>query len=94
VSLKNSNYSGSQTEAILYVFYDIPCFFSRAELELFLGVKALNHNVGGALTKMVQAHMIVMTPGRNGTEQFYLGHFGMQALKRSTIPDINNRPNE
>jgi hypothetical protein len=44
---------GSQTEAILYVFFDIPYFFSRAELELFLGVKTLNHNVGGALHKMV-----------------------------------------
>jgi hypothetical protein len=85
---------GSQTEAILYVFFNIPYFFSRAELEFFLGVKALNHNVGGALRKMVQAQMIIMATDRNGTEQFYLGHFGMEALKRSTIPDINNRPNE
>jgi hypothetical protein len=46
---------GSQTEAILYIFFDIPYFFSRAELELFLGVKTLNHNVGGALRKMIQA---------------------------------------
>jgi hypothetical protein len=27
---------GSQTEAILYVFFDIPCSFSKVELELFL----------------------------------------------------------
>jgi hypothetical protein len=73
---------GSQTEAILYAFFDIPCFFSKVELELFLGVKALNHNVGGALRKMVQAQMIVMATDRNGTEQFYLGHFGMtQAIR-------------
>jgi hypothetical protein len=85
---------GSQTEAILYVFFNIPCFFSRAELELFLRVKALNHNVIGALRKMVQAQMIVMETDRNGTEQIYLEHFGMEALKQSTIPDINNRPNE
>jgi hypothetical protein len=67
---------GSQTETILYVFFDIPFFFSRAELELFLGVKALNHNVGGALHKMVQAQMIVMATDRNGTEQFNLKIFG------------------
>jgi hypothetical protein len=43
---------------------------------------------------MVQAQMIVMATDRNGTEQFYLGNFGMEALKLSTIPGINNRPNE
>jgi topoisomerase IA-like protein len=84
---------GPQTEAILYVFFDIPCFFSRAELENFLGVKALNHNVGSALLKMVEAKMIIKTKDKINTEQFYLGHFGMEALQRSTIPDINNRPN-
>jgi hypothetical protein len=45
---------GPQTEAILLVFYDIPCFFSRTELELFLGYKSPNHNVDRALTKMVE----------------------------------------
>jgi hypothetical protein len=84
---------GPQTEAILYVFFDIPCFFSRAELELFLGVKLLNHNVGGALLKMLEAKMIIKTKDKIGAEQFYLGHFGMEALQQSTIPDINNRPN-
>jgi hypothetical protein len=71
---------GSQTEAILYVFFDIPCFFSKVELELFLGGVSLNHNVGGALLKMVQAEMIMKTKNRIGTEQFYLRHFGMEAL--------------
>jgi hypothetical protein len=84
---------GTQTEAILYVFFDIPCFFSKVELELFLGVVLPNHNVGGVLLKMVQAEMIIKTKNRIGTEQFYLGHFGMEALQRPTIPDINNRPN-
>jgi hypothetical protein len=42
---------GSQTEAILYVFYDIPCFFSKVELDPFLGAVSPNHNVGGALLK-------------------------------------------
>jgi hypothetical protein len=84
---------GSQTEAILYVFFNILCFFSKVELELFLGVVSPDHNVGGALLKMVQAEMIIKTKNRIDTEQFYLGHFGMEALKRSTIPDINNRPN-
>jgi hypothetical protein len=43
---------------------------------------------------MVQAEMIIKTKNRIGTEQFYLGHFGMEALKRSTILEINNRPNK
>jgi hypothetical protein len=42
---------------------------------------------------MVQAEMITKTKNRISTEQFYLGHFGMEALEQSTIPDINNRPN-
>jgi hypothetical protein len=42
---------------------------------------------------MVQAEMIIKTKNRIGAEQFYLGHFGMEALQQSTIPDINNRPN-
>jgi hypothetical protein len=83
---------GSQTEAILYVFFDIPCFFSIVKLENFLVVVPPDHNVGGPLLKMLQAEMIIKTKNRIGTEQFYLGHFGMEALQRSTIPDINNRP--
>jgi hypothetical protein len=34
-----------QTEAILYVIYDLPCFFSRAKLEVFLGYRANNYNI-------------------------------------------------
>jgi hypothetical protein len=42
---KENRNIGPQTEAILLVFYDIPCFFSRTEHELFLGYKSPNHNV-------------------------------------------------
>jgi hypothetical protein len=83
---------GSQTEAILYVFFNIPCFFSKVELELFLGVVSPNHNVGGALLKMAQVEMIVMATDRNGTEQFYLGHFGMEALNRIPAMAVYIRP--
>jgi hypothetical protein len=34
---KENHNIGPQTEAILLVFYNIPCFFSQTELELFLG---------------------------------------------------------
>jgi hypothetical protein len=44
-STKDNRNIGNQTEAILFVFYDISCFFSRAELEVFLGYKSPNHNV-------------------------------------------------
>jgi hypothetical protein len=39
-STKDNRNIGPQTEAILLVFYDIPCFFSRTELKLFLGYKS------------------------------------------------------
>jgi hypothetical protein len=45
-STDNNRNIGPQTEAILLVFFfDIPCFFSRTELEVFLGYKSPNHNV-------------------------------------------------
>jgi hypothetical protein len=50
----NNRNIGPQTEAILLVLFDIPCFFSRTELEVFLGYTSPNHNVNGALTKMVE----------------------------------------
>ena len=91
---KDNRRVGPQTEAILYVFYDLPCFFSKTELELFLGVISPNHNVTGALLKMVSARMLIMTPNNNGTDQYYLANFPLNVLDRRTMPDINNRPNE
>jgi hypothetical protein len=58
---KDTRLVGTQTEAILYVFFDIPCFFSKVELENFLGVIPPNHNVGAALLKMLEAKMIIKT---------------------------------
>jgi hypothetical protein len=52
-STNNNRNIGPQTEAILLVLFDIPCFFSRTELKVFLGYKSPNHNVDGALSKMV-----------------------------------------
>jgi uncharacterized protein YukE len=39
-STKDNRNIGPQTEAILLVLFDIPCFFSRTELEVFLGYKS------------------------------------------------------
>jgi hypothetical protein len=72
-------------------FFDIPCFFSRAELEVFLGYKSPNHNVDGAFTKMVEEHMLVKATNKVGTEIYYLGNFGMKALGRHTLPDLDTR---
>jgi hypothetical protein len=85
---------GRQTEAILYVLYDLPCYFSKAELEIFLGVKPLNHNVKGALERMIISKMLICKKGDLGTIQYYLGNFGMKLLRRTEHPDINNRPGE
>jgi hypothetical protein len=79
-STKDNRNIGPQTEAILLVFYDIPCFFSQTELELFLGFKSPNHNVDGALSKMVEK-MLVKSTDKVGTEIFYLGHIAMQSLQ-------------
>jgi hypothetical protein len=49
-----------QMEVILYVFYDLPCFFSIAELEVFLGYRANKNNVAGALHLMEEVGMIIM----------------------------------
>jgi hypothetical protein len=79
-----------QTEAILLVFYDIPCFFSQAEIELFLGYKSPNHNVDGALTKMGGKRLLVKTTNKVRTEIHYLGHFAMQLLHRDKIPHVDD----
>jgi hypothetical protein len=38
--------------------------------------------------------MIICKPDAYGTNQYYLGNFGMTLLCRIVIPDINNRPIE
>jgi hypothetical protein len=88
---KENRNIGPQTEAILLVFYGIPYFFSRTELELFLGYKSPNHNVDGALTKMVEKRLPVKTTNKVKTEINYLGHFVMQSLHRDKVPQVDNR---
>jgi hypothetical protein len=82
---------GSQMEVILCVFYNFPCYFSRTELKVFLGYKSPNHNVDGALLKMVQELMIFKTHNKVGTEIYYLGNFGMKLLGRHKTPEKNSR---
>jgi hypothetical protein len=91
---KDKRFVGKQTEAILYVLYDLPCYFSRAELEVFLGVKPLNHNIKGALEHMITSKMLICKKDGLGTIQYYLGNFGMTLLGRTEYPDINNRPDK
>jgi hypothetical protein len=96
-STNNNRNIGPQTEAILLVFFNIPCFFSRTELEVFLGYKSPNHNVDGALTKMLKEKVLVKATNKVGTEVYYLGNFAacshFNATKyRTWIPDqINTR---
>jgi hypothetical protein len=89
---KENRNIGPQTEAILLVFYDIPCFFSRVELKLFLGNKSPNHNVDGVITKMGGEHMLVKSTYKVGTEIYYLGHFNtMQTIHRDKVPHVDTR---
>jgi uncharacterized protein YukE len=93
-STNNNRNIGPQTEAILLVFFDIPCFFSRMELEVFLGYKSPNHNVDGALNKMLEEKMLVEATNKVGTEIYYLGHFAMQLLQRDKVPNMDSRPDK
>jgi hypothetical protein len=91
-STNNNCNIGPQTEAILLVLFDIPCFFSRTELGVFLGYKSPNHNVDGALTKMVEETMLIKSTNKVGTEVYFLGNFGRQSLQRDKLPNVDYRP--
>jgi hypothetical protein len=93
-STKDTHNIGPQTEAILLVFYDIPWFFSQMELEVFLGYVSPNHNVDGALVKMVEKEMLVKATNKVGTPIYYLGNFAMQVLDRTKITDVDARQNK
>jgi hypothetical protein len=93
-STNNNCNIGPQTEAILLVLFDIPCFFSWTELEVFLGHKSPNHNVDGALTKLGEETMLVKATNKVGTEVYFLGHFGRQSLQRDKVPNVDSRPDK
>jgi hypothetical protein len=93
-STKETCNIGPQTEAILLVFYDIPCFFSQMELEVFLGYVSPNRNVDGALVKLVEKEMLVKATNKVGTPIYYLGKFAMEALDHTKLPDKDARQNQ
>jgi hypothetical protein len=57
------------------------------ELEVFLGYVSPNHNVDGALIKMVEKDMLVKASNKVGAPIYYLGHFAMEALDCIKLPD-------
>jgi biopolymer transport protein ExbD len=93
-STNNNRNIGPQTEVILLIFFNITCFFTRTELEVFLGYKSPNHNVDGALTKMVEEKMLVIATNKVGTEVYYLGNFSRQSLQRDKLPNVDSRPDK
>jgi hypothetical protein len=93
-STKDNRNIGPQTEAILLVFFNIPCFFSRTELEVFLGYKSPNHNIEGALSKMVETKMLILANNKVGTEVYNLGYFGRQTINRWNLPNVDYRPDQ
>jgi hypothetical protein len=86
---KESNVSLSSTiDAILYVFFDLPFFFSKVELETLLGCAPGNVHVTGALNKMLEKAMIVKQCESNGTIEYcYLGliQFCAQKIKKGIV---------
>jgi hypothetical protein len=93
-STKDTRNIGPQTEAILLVFYDIPCFFSQMEFKVFLGYVSPNHNVDGAIVKMVEKEIRVRATNKVGTPIYYLGKVAMQALDLTKITDVDARQNK
>jgi hypothetical protein len=43
---------------------------------------------------MIDSEMLICKRDDLGTNQYYLGNFGMTLLRRKEHPDINNRPDE
>jgi hypothetical protein len=91
---EESNVSLSSTiGAILYVFFDLPFFFSKVELETLLGCAPGNVHVTGTLNKMLEKAMIVKQRESNGTiEYYYLGLIANQMLQRHVVPVIGVIP--
>jgi hypothetical protein len=91
---EESNISLSSTiDAILYVFFDLPLFFSKVELETLLGCAPGNVHVTGALNKMLENEMIVKQCDSNGThDYYYLGLIANQMLQRHVLPVIGVIP--
>jgi hypothetical protein len=81
---------GKQTAAILYVFYDIPNWFSENELCTLLGYAFRNHNVRQAVYRMVERDMLICKQDTTDTEKYYLSELALEMAGRSPEdnPDI------
>ena len=81
---------GTQTAAILYVYYDIPNWFSEDELCTLLGYAFRNHNVRQAILRMVERDMLICKQDTTGTEKYYLSKLPLEIAGRSPEdnPDI------
>jgi hypothetical protein len=89
-STKDNRNIGPQTETILLVFYDIPCFFSQSELKVFLGYVSPNHNVDGASIKMVEEEMLVKLKQLTRLEHRYT-IWDTLPYRRLTAPNYQTR---
>jgi hypothetical protein len=89
-SQDNSRNLGTQTAAILYVYYDISNWFSEDELCTLLGYAFRNHNVRQAVLRMVERDMLICKQDTTGTEKYYLSKLPLEIAGRSPEdnPDI------
>jgi hypothetical protein len=89
-SQDNSRNLGTQTAAILYVYYDISNWFSEDELCTLLGYAFRNHNVRQAVHRMVERDMLICKQDTTGTEKYYLSKLPLEIAGRSPEdnPDI------
>jgi len=83
---------GTQMAAILYVYFDIPNWFSEDELCTLLGYATRNHNVRQAILRMVDRDMLTSNFDSAGTEKYYLSEWPSKFIPRSPEdnPDIKN----
>jgi hypothetical protein len=89
-SQDNTRNLGTQTAAILYVYWDISNWFSEDELCTLLGYAFRNHNVKQAVHRMVERDMLISQNDSAGTEKYYLSKVSLEFVGRSPedIPDI------
>ena len=89
-SQDNSRNLGKQTAAILYVYYDIPNWFSEDELCTLLGYAFRNHNVRQAVSRMVEREILICKKDTTDTEKYYLSELSLEMVGRrpEDNPDI------
>ena len=75
--------------AILYVFFDLPLYLSRAKVELIMGYEPHNRGLRYALSIMIDKKMLIGRKHRDGNTRYYLGYVADEILQRYAMPQAD-----